>query len=178
MHRRSVLVVLASCFVRPGQAQTSERLKFGPLAMRWPHGYRVVRRADPVVLAGPGNEEVTISVYTPPAGAERADAAPQEVRRVVERHAQLMQSAAENFGEVIVPVARKELPDGSTLLSAASQWRGFSTSYLLQFHVVSRLGHIAYVTVEGRGRFAATRHDRLLPLFQSVQWLAGGPSAA
>jgi hypothetical protein len=139
--------------------------------MRWPHGYRVVRRKAPVMLAGPDAQEVTVSVYA--AGAQPSPAgiaAGEELASDIERSTRLLQSAGESFGELVAPVARAVLPDGSVLVSCASQWRGFSTSYLLQFTVLSLGGDMAYLTVEGRGHAAAGEYQRVLPLFKSVRW--------
>ncbi|MEJ8836378.1 hypothetical protein [Ramlibacter sp. AN1133] len=163
---RTVLVVLGSCCL--AAAAQAQELYFGHLAMQWPGGYTVVRPAEPVLLRGPQAQEVAASVYL-----ASADEPPDP--NFADRSVRLVRSAAASHGRV-VRTTRSVLPDGSTLVAAASQARGAARGYLLQFTVLAAAGHVGYVTVQGRGGDAAVEFRRLLPAFQSVRWvdMAGG----
>jgi hypothetical protein len=165
---RTVLVLGSCCLALAAQAA---EVHFGHLAMQWPDGYSVVRPADPVLLRGPQQQEVAASVYLAPADA------PGDQRSFAARSAHLVRSAAASHGRV-VRTLRSVLPDGSTLVAAASQRRGAAGGYLLQFTVLSASGHVGFVTVQAQAGDAAGAFRRLLPAFQSVRWLADQPAAA
>lgn len=172
MLRRSILALAAnSLLIVPGWAHTTQA-RFGRLTILWPHAYDYFHAEPPVVLAGPHGQEVTVSVYPaadPAAGCTSASA--EDARKLVEGSLRLVRSAAEGFGAQVVPATRSGLPDGSTLVSAASEWQDASSMrYLLQFSVVSRCGDMAYVTVQGKDARAATQYEEMLPLFRTVRW--------
>jgi len=166
MFVRTVLVLGGCCLALAAQAA---EVHFGRLALEWPGGYRVLRPAGPVLLRGPQQQQVAASVYLAPADA------PAGQRAFAARSAQLVRSAAASHGRV-VRTARSVLPDGSTLVAAASQGRGAAKGYLLQFTVLAPSGHVGYVTVQGRGADAAGAFRRLLPAFQTVRWLQAPPA--
>lgn len=172
MLRRSLLALAAnSLLIVPGWAQAAQA-RFGRLVILWPHAYDYFRAEPPLVLAGPDGQEVTVSVYP---AADRAGGCPAEAaedaRKLVEGSLRLVRSAAEGFGVPVVPVTRSALPEGSTLVSAASEWHGpASLRYLLQFSVVSRCADMAYVTVQGSQGRAAAQYEEMLPLLQTARW--------
>jgi hypothetical protein len=43
--------------------------------------------------------------------------------------------------------------------------------------VLAAAGHVGYVTVQGQGADAAAEFRRLLPAFQTVQWLPEAPGS-
>lgn len=175
MQRRPILALVANSLSGRGQAR-SDTVHFGPLTMRWPHAYHQVRSGAPTVLSGPHGEAITVSVY--PAVAEVAScdsAAAEDARKLVEGSTRLVRSAAQGFGHAVVPPERAALPDGSVLVSAASESDALvAPNYLLQFSVISRCGDMAYVTVEGKSAPASEEYEALLPFFQTVRWKPDG----
>lgn len=172
MQRRPILMLVANS-LRPSQPEArADTVQFGPLTMRWPHSYHRVRSELPTVMSGPHGEEITVSVY--PSVAEVAtceSAAAEDARKLVEGSTRLVNSAAQGFGHAVVPAARVALPDGSVLVSAASESIPTKdANYLLQFSVISRRGDMAYVTVEGKAAPASEEYEALLPFFQTVRW--------
>ena len=166
---RTVLVVLGTgCLALAAQAQAqSAEMHFGHLALQWPAGYTVVRAAQPVLLRGPQAQDVAASVYLAPADI------PADQRAFAARSERFVRAAAASHGRV-VRTLRSVLPDGSTLVAAASQSRGPAKRYLLQFTVLAEAGHVGYVTVQGQGAAADAEFRRLLAAFQSVHWVATG----
>jgi hypothetical protein len=172
MQRRPILRLVANSLRSDRDQARAETVQFGPLSMRWPHAYNKVRDDTPIVLAGPHGEQVTVSVY--PAAAEVAshdEVAAEDARKLVEGSTRLVRSAAQGFGHAIVSAARAALPDGSVLVSAASESeQAKNSNYLLQFSVISRCGDMAYVTVEGKSMPASEEYEALLPFFRTVRW--------
>ena len=172
-----VAIVLASlCVLVAGAAGVPTReVQLERLAMHWPEGYTIVWYQHSTHLIRADGQQAIVSTYGPDADADARALPDAAHRKLVELGANHLEISATRFGTVLVPITRAELPDGSILLSAASEKTGARPrSYLLQFSVIGRAGRTAYITVEGKG-VAKPEYQQLLPLFQTVRWIRRDP---
>jgi hypothetical protein len=177
MRRLCLALMLAGCCLLAvgGTATPTREVQLERLAMHWPAGYTIVWTTDSTHLLRADGQQAIVSSYGPAPDADWPPLAAAAHRRLAELGAKQLEESAVRFGTVLAPLARAELPDGSILLSTASEKPGKPPrSYLLQFSVVGRAGSTAYITVEGEGA-ALPEYRRLLPLFQTVRWIRRNP---
>lgn len=177
MRRRSVAPMLAAlCLLAVAPAGAERRdLELEGLAMQWPEGYTILWHRNSTVLIRGDGQKVVVSSFGPVSEAEAPMVPEAAYRKLVEFGANRLELAGVRFGAVLVPLARADLPDGSILLSHASEKPGSTPrSYLIQFNVIGRAGRIAYITVEGTGA-VVPEYQRLLPLFQTARWIRKQP---
>jgi hypothetical protein len=169
MSRALRFVIFALVVTLAPMARGAE-VQLGSMAMQWPDGFTHKAGSAPIRLVGTGGEEVLASIFRIGSEAQPWD---KEIDfpKMLESGSQQISTQAQRVGKVVVPLQRKELPDGSTLLTAASETSSlFSKGYFLLYMVISPAGRVGFITVEGSKSVATQEHERFLPYFQSVSW--------
>lgn len=145
----------------------AEPVRFGPLTMEWYDGFERKPVRGPILLVGPEEEEVSVSIFRI-GDVEAPSGRVEELNRLVAFGNRHLEQQALNTGKPALALLRESLPDGSTLLSTGSESSGRDGYYLFYF-LISPGGRIAYVTINGQGT-TSIQNDRFRPLFQSVRW--------
>jgi hypothetical protein len=167
---RRMLATLAAALSSVGSASNAaERWSFGPFSMDALPGYTYKEGRSPAVYINANGSAALITVHVPD-GKPSAEQAKELVANAL-RYARLtFEASAKKFGRATEDFSSKDLPSGNKLatLPVATQERS-GTGYLLQFAVISNVGHIAIITVEGNGSLREA-NDILLPVVQSARF--------
>lgn len=148
----------------------SAEVQFGSLVLQWPDGFAPTSTKPPFQLTGPNGETVLVTTMRqrnepPPPG----DAAEQG--KMAEVGEKFVSSQAEKVGTVVMPLERSKLPDGTLIYHIGSKTSSlFSTGFFVQYLLVSPVGRLAFITVEGKGD-VATEHAKYLGPVGTARWL-------
>ena len=167
LNRRMLSLAFLLCVAAPMQAAD---VQLGSLVLQWPDGFVPTSTKPPFALTGPSGEKVLVTVMR-----QRNEPAPPgnaaEQGKMAEVGERFVRGQAEKVGTVVLPLERSTLLDGTLLYHTGSRTSGlFSTGYFLQYLLVSPVGRLAFITVEGKGD-ASTEHPKYLGPIATARWL-------
>ena len=144
-------------------------LDLGSLHINWLDGYVATGSDSPIQLVGPDGVHVFITIWS--STPKTRSISPADMQSTFSRIAESrLPELAAAQGNVVLPLRREILRDGSALYSTATQAGSrHKPEFYLQYMLVAPSARAALFTIEGPGD-AVLQHPRFLARFSSVTW--------
>ena len=150
-------------------ASLAEPVRFGSLSLQWPEGFTVKSTQVPFELEGPNNQKVLVTIMRL-GKAANPETEPVDLGKLQAMNERFLTAQAQKAGNIVVPLSKESLPDGSLLQFVASETGGvLRKGYFIQYIITSSSGRLGFITFEGIGD-ATSEHENVKPLFQSAVW--------
>lgn len=148
---------------------SAEQWSFGQFKMNAFDGYSYKEGETPAIFANTNGSLALISVHLLE-GKPPPDRLPGLAANAVEDARTIFERAAAKFGEPLEAFSEQALPSGDLLVTLPVVTRGPKGSgFFLQYAVISRVGHLAIITVEGVGQ-ATVVNAALFPAIRSARF--------
>jgi hypothetical protein len=142
---------LLALFASSSALPAEEVWRFGPFSMPAIAGFAHKEGRSPAVYTNSSGSVALVTVHLLEGTPSLEDAA-----RLVERATSVARStferAASRYGKPVAPFAESTLPSGDKLVSLPVETaESTGTGFLLQYGIISPMGNVAIITIEGRG---------------------------
>lgn len=145
-------------------------IQFGSLVLNWPEGFTSPSNKPPFQLIGPNGEVVLVTTMR----QRKEPAAPGdsvEQAKMAEVGEKFIRRKAEEVGTVVRSTEHSKLTDGTLLYTIGSKTSSvFGAGFFLQYFLVSPVGRLAFITIEGKGD-ALAEQTKYLGAVSTARWL-------